>query len=62
MYILDSVKMLKNTVAAENSVLIHPQEQAAKMTVEEERQKWVSLCVFYYYLRCSVKKVIYRRL
>ncbi|KAM6212009.1 centrosomal protein of 295 kDa isoform 1-T3 [Sarcoramphus papa] len=36
----DSVKMLENTVAAENSVLIHPQEQAAKIRMEEERQKW----------------------
>ncbi|NXT19467.1 CE295 protein, partial [Syrrhaptes paradoxus] len=32
--------MLENTVAAENSVLIHPQEQAAKIRMEEERQKW----------------------
>ncbi|NWQ95374.1 CE295 protein, partial [Burhinus bistriatus] len=31
---------LENTVAAENSVLIHPQEQAAKIRMEEERQKW----------------------
>ncbi|XP_010085627.1 PREDICTED: centrosomal protein KIAA1731 homolog, partial [Pterocles gutturalis] len=36
----DSVEMLENTVAAENSVLIHPQEQAAKIRMEEERQKW----------------------
>ncbi|XP_074906197.1 centrosomal protein of 295 kDa isoform X1 [Buteo buteo] len=36
----DSVKMLENTVAAENSVLIHPQEQAAKIRMEKERQKW----------------------
>ncbi|KAM6418517.1 centrosomal protein of 295 kDa [Pluvialis apricaria] len=36
----DSVKMLENTVAAENSVLIHPQEQAAKIRMEEERKKW----------------------
>ncbi|XP_074672388.1 centrosomal protein of 295 kDa isoform X2 [Strix aluco] len=36
----DSVKMLENTVAAENPVLIHPQEQAAKIRMEEERQKW----------------------
>ncbi|NWW50201.1 CE295 protein, partial [Pedionomus torquatus] len=27
-------------VAAENSVPIHPQEQAAKIRLEEERQKW----------------------
>ncbi|NXW05114.1 CE295 protein, partial [Fregetta grallaria] len=32
--------MLENTVAAENSVPIHPQEQAAKIRTEEERQKW----------------------
>ncbi|NXE26108.1 CE295 protein, partial [Ardeotis kori] len=32
--------MLKNTVAAENSVLLHPQEQAAKIRMEEERKKW----------------------
>ncbi|NWW96015.1 CE295 protein, partial [Rhynochetos jubatus] len=32
--------MLENGVAAENSVLIHPQEQAAKIRMEEERQKW----------------------
>ncbi|NWX24620.1 CE295 protein, partial [Aegotheles bennettii] len=32
--------MLENTVAAENSVLIHPQEQAAKIRMEKERQKW----------------------
>ncbi|NXL28038.1 CE295 protein, partial [Glaucidium brasilianum] len=31
--------MLEN-VAAENPVLIHPQEQAAKIRMEEERQKW----------------------
>ncbi|KAJ7420811.1 centrosomal protein of 295 kDa isoform X1 [Willisornis vidua] len=44
----DSVKMLKNTVADENSILIDPQEQAAKIRMEEaakirmeeERQKW----------------------
>ncbi|KAM6098544.1 centrosomal protein of 295 kDa isoform 2-T2 [Theristicus caerulescens] len=36
----DSVEMLENTVAAENSVLIHPQEQATKIRMEEERQKW----------------------
>ncbi|NWR66628.1 CE295 protein, partial [Bucorvus abyssinicus] len=32
--------MLENTVAAENSVLIHPQGPPAKIRVEEERQKW----------------------
>ncbi|NXC75514.1 CE295 protein, partial [Anhinga anhinga] len=32
--------VLENTVAAENSVLIHPQEKAAKIRMEEERQKW----------------------
>ncbi|NXO09103.1 CE295 protein, partial [Oriolus oriolus] len=40
--------MLENTVADEKSVLIHPQEQAAKIRMEEaakirieaERQKW----------------------
>ncbi|XP_041343092.1 centrosomal protein of 295 kDa isoform X5 [Pyrgilauda ruficollis] len=44
----DSMKMLENTVADEKSVLIHPQEQAAKIRteeaakiiMEEERQKW----------------------
>ncbi|NXF89812.1 CE295 protein, partial [Eubucco bourcierii] len=30
----------ENTVAAENSVLIHPQEQATKIRMEKERQKW----------------------
>ncbi|NWS66827.1 CE295 protein, partial [Crotophaga sulcirostris] len=32
--------MLENKVATENSVLIHPQEQAAKIRMEEERRKW----------------------
>ncbi|NXV41709.1 CE295 protein, partial [Uria aalge] len=32
--------MLENKVVAENSVLIHPQEQAAKIRMEEERRKW----------------------
>ncbi|NXA05279.1 CE295 protein, partial [Sapayoa aenigma] len=32
--------MLENTVSDENSVLIHPQEQAAKIRMEEERKKW----------------------
>ncbi|NXV10122.1 CE295 protein, partial [Cettia cetti] len=32
--------MLENAVAGEKSVLIHPQEQAAKIRIEEERQKW----------------------
>ncbi|NXP23515.1 CE295 protein, partial [Scytalopus superciliaris] len=32
--------MLENTVADENSVLTHNQEQAAKIRMEEERQKW----------------------
>ncbi|XP_021147187.2 centrosomal protein of 295 kDa isoform X3 [Columba livia] len=36
----DSVEMLENTVTAENSVLIHPQEQAAKIRMEQARQKW----------------------
>ncbi|XP_030310508.1 centrosomal protein of 295 kDa [Calypte anna] len=36
----DSPKMLENRVASENSALIHPQEQAAKIRMEEERQKW----------------------
>ncbi|XP_042648365.1 centrosomal protein of 295 kDa isoform X2 [Tyto alba] len=36
----DSVKMLENTVTTGNPVLIHPQEQAAKIRMEEERQKW----------------------
>nr|XP_021400656.1 centrosomal protein of 295 kDa isoform X3 [Lonchura striata domestica] len=36
----NSVKMLENAVADEKSVPIHPQEQAAKMRMEEEIQKW----------------------
>ncbi|XP_058714763.1 centrosomal protein of 295 kDa isoform X2 [Poecile atricapillus] len=36
----DPMKMLENTVADEKSVLIHSQEQAAKIRIEEERQKW----------------------
>ncbi|NXK37720.1 CE295 protein, partial [Piprites chloris] len=32
--------VLENTVADENSVLTHLQEQAAKIRMEEERQKW----------------------
>ncbi|NXX82820.1 CE295 protein, partial [Urocolius indicus] len=32
--------MLENAVAAENSVLIHPHEQAAKIRMDAERQKW----------------------
>ncbi|NXQ92815.1 CE295 protein, partial [Sagittarius serpentarius] len=32
--------MLENTDAAENAILIHPQERAAKIRMEEERQKW----------------------
>ncbi|NWR50853.1 CE295 protein, partial [Regulus satrapa] len=32
--------MLENTVADEKSVFIHPQEQASKIRMEEERQKW----------------------
>ncbi|NXJ78843.1 CE295 protein, partial [Trogon melanurus] len=32
--------MLEKSVAAENSVLIHPQEQAAKIRMEQQRQKW----------------------
>ncbi|NXU76257.1 CE295 protein, partial [Oreotrochilus melanogaster] len=32
--------MLENRVTSENSVLIHPQEQAARIRMEEERQKW----------------------
>ncbi|NWH55774.1 CE295 protein, partial [Geococcyx californianus] len=31
---------LENKVATENAVLIHPQEQAAKIRMEEERRKW----------------------
>lgn len=38
--------MLESTVTAENSVLIHPQEQAAKIRMEQPRQKWVSVCMF----------------
>ncbi|NXI65354.1 CE295 protein, partial [Anseranas semipalmata] len=33
--------MLEHTVAAKNLVLIHPQEQAAKIRMENERQKWI---------------------
>ncbi|XP_062423318.1 centrosomal protein of 295 kDa isoform X4 [Rhea pennata] len=36
----DSMEMLEDKVLAENSVLIHPREQAAKIRMEEERQKW----------------------
>ncbi|XP_071659492.1 centrosomal protein of 295 kDa isoform X2 [Patagioenas fasciata] len=36
----DSVEKLENTVTAENSVLNHPQEQAAKIRMEQARQKW----------------------
>ncbi|XP_059673083.1 centrosomal protein of 295 kDa [Gavia stellata] len=36
----DSMEMLENTVAAEKSVLMHPQEQAVKIRMEEERRKW----------------------
>uniref|UniRef100_A0A8C9U6B0 ALMS motif domain-containing protein n=1 Tax=Serinus canaria TaxID=9135 RepID=A0A8C9U6B0_SERCA len=36
----DSMKMLENAVADDKSVPIHPQEQAAKIRMEEERQKW----------------------
>uniref|UniRef100_A0A8B9PRG3 ALMS motif domain-containing protein n=1 Tax=Apteryx owenii TaxID=8824 RepID=A0A8B9PRG3_APTOW len=36
----DSMEILEDTVVAENSVLIHPQEQAAKIRMEEERRKW----------------------
>ncbi|NXP50051.1 CE295 protein, partial [Heliornis fulica] len=32
--------VLENTVAAENSLLMHPQEQAAKIRMDKERQKW----------------------
>ncbi|NWY89588.1 CE295 protein, partial [Loxia curvirostra] len=32
--------MLENTVADDKSVPKHPQEQAAKIRMEEERQKW----------------------
>lgn len=54
MYILGPMKMLENTVADEKSVLIHLQEQAAKIRmeeaakirIEEERQKRVSAFVF----------------
>lgn len=46
MYILDSMKMLENTVSDEKSVPIHPQEQEAKMRIQEEKQKWVSVFVF----------------
>lgn len=62
MYILDSVEMLENKVAAENSVLIHPQEQAAKFRMEEERQKWVSVCVLIPISVMVSKKVNYRKL
>ncbi|XP_035184616.1 centrosomal protein of 295 kDa isoform X2 [Oxyura jamaicensis] len=37
----DSVEMLEHTAAAESSVLIHPQEQAAKIRMENERKKLI---------------------
>ncbi|XP_066845985.1 centrosomal protein of 295 kDa isoform X3 [Anser cygnoides] len=37
----DSVETLEHTAAAENSVLIHPQEQAAKIRMENERKKLI---------------------
>lgn len=55
---------MENTVAAENSILLHPQEQAAKIRMEKERTKWVSVCVCVL-IPISVmvqKTVIYRRL
>lgn len=48
--------MLENTVAAENSILIHPQEQAAKIRMEKERQKWVSVCVYLFLSQLWHKK------
>ncbi|NXJ09742.1 CE295 protein, partial [Odontophorus gujanensis] len=33
--------MLEHKVAPENSILIHPQEQAAKIGMENERQQWL---------------------
>lgn len=44
-YILDSVETLEHTAAAESSILIHPQEQAAKIRMENERKKLVSVCI-----------------
>jgi len=38
--------MLAHRVALENSVLIHPQEQAAKIRMENERQQWVSVSLY----------------
>ncbi|XP_004938927.2 centrosomal protein of 295 kDa isoform X1 [Gallus gallus] len=37
----ESKEMLAHRVALENSVLIHPQEQAAKIRMENERQQWL---------------------
>ncbi|XP_053871621.1 centrosomal protein of 295 kDa isoform X2 [Malaclemys terrapin pileata] len=38
---IESPEMLEHTVIAGNSVLIHPQEQAAKIRMEVERQKQI---------------------
>uniref|UniRef100_A0A8C3L258 ALMS motif domain-containing protein n=1 Tax=Chrysolophus pictus TaxID=9089 RepID=A0A8C3L258_CHRPC len=37
----ESEKLLEHRVVLENSVLIHPQEQAAKIRMENERQQWL---------------------
>ncbi|XP_032063483.1 centrosomal protein of 295 kDa [Aythya fuligula] len=37
----DSVETLEHTAAAESSILIHPQEQAAKIRMENERKKLI---------------------
>ena len=39
------METLEHTAAAENSVLIHPQEQAAKIRMENERKKLVSVYI-----------------
>ncbi|OXB78216.1 UNVERIFIED_CONTAM: hypothetical protein H355_006159 [Colinus virginianus] len=36
-----SVEMLEHKVAPESSIVIHPQEQAAKIRMENERQQWL---------------------
>lgn len=39
------METLEHTAAAESSILIHPQEQAAKIRMENERKKLVSVCI-----------------
>lgn len=47
--------MLEHRVALENSVLIHSQEQAAKIRMENERQQWVSVSEYTFCLGYDVK-------